>query len=225
MPTELTTPPASILTDGTVQTLYAPPSAGIYLVVIDVSPMQAGDSIILACTAKVRAAGSALNVWPPLTLTDAQVEPNIVRRSMVVVAPQGCTFTIQKTAGTNRTYSYRVDKIASCTVIAEGTLTFTNNVKQTLTTSAINGVFVLLTDHSAQAGGDTVIARLETAVVVSGSLKVVEMVTLTGAQSDALGLARQQSVAEPSDYSMSPTLQLSAGANHSVPWALCQVGS
>jgi hypothetical protein len=143
---------------------------------------------------------------------------------MAVVAPYGCTFTIQRTAGTNRAYIYRVDRIASCTVLAEGTLTFTDGTEQTLSTQTVNAVYVMLSDHTNQAGGDTVVARLKTTAITGGTLRVVEMVTLIGAQADASGLARQQSVAEPSDYQTAISLQKTAGANHAVPWALCQVG-
>lgn len=225
MPTEVTTPASSVTTDGSVQTLFSTTLAGVFVLSIDCAANAGGDTISVAALAKVRSAGSALNVFAPVSITGVQVEPNITQRTMVVVAPYGCSFTIQKTAGTNRAYPYRVDRIASCTVLAEGTLTFANGVEQTLSTQTVNAVYVMLSDHTAQAGGDTVIARLKVAPISGGTLRVVEMVTLVDAQANASGLARQQSVAEPSDYQTAISLQKTAGANHSVPWALCQVGA
>lgn len=225
MPTEVTTPGSSVTTDGSTQTLFSTTVAGVYVLTIDCVNNGGGDTVVLAGLAKVRAAGSALNVFAPVSVVGVQAEPNIVQRTMAVVAPQGCSFTIQKTVGTNRAYPYRVDRIAACSVLSEGTLTFTDGLEQTLASSVVNGVMVMLSDHTAQAGGDTVVNRLKTAVISGGTVRVVEMVTLTGAQADASGLARQQSVAEPSDYSTAITIQKTAGANHAVPWALCQVGA
>ena len=225
MPTEVTTPPASITTDGTVQTLFITTTPGVYVLELDAALLGAGETIQISATAKVRAAGAALNVWSPVTLTGALAEPNILTRTMAVVAPQGVTFTIQRTAGADHAYPYRVDRIAACTVIAENSLVFTNNVEQIVTASVVNGTFVLLTDHSGQGAGDTVVLRLRVVAASGGTLRVVEMVTLAGVQADASGLARQQSVAEPSDYSMSAGLTQTAGANPTVPWALCQVGN
>lgn len=225
MPTEVTTPGSSVTTDGTTQTLFSTTLPGVYVLSIDCINNAGGDTVVLAALAKVRASGSALNVFAPVSVSGAQVEPNIIRRTMAVVAPQGCSFTIQRTAGSARAYPYRVDRIASCTVTAEGSLTFTGGTEQSLAVSAVNGVFVMLSDHTNQAAADTVVARLKTAVVTAGTRRVVEMVTLVDAQTDASGNRRQQSVAEPSDYSTEISLQKTAGANHAVPWALCQVGA
>jgi hypothetical protein len=224
VPTDLTSPIVNITTDGSVQPLFSLTAvAGVYVLHMDVAPLQGGDTIRIACTAKVLSGGATRNVFDPVVISGVQVEPDINFRSQTVVAPQGCTFTIERTAGGDRTFSYRIERISGCEVVASGTQPISTT--HTLLTSSKNATFVLITDHGNMAGGDTITLRTLQATVSGGVLRVDDLLTLTGAQNDANGEMYRQSLAEPSIYSYRATVTKGGGANHDMAWAVCSVGS
>jgi hypothetical protein len=226
LPTDVTSPTVSVTTDGSVQTLFSTVTAGVYVLHIDLVNMQGGDTIQIKATAKVIAAGSVRNVFAPTNISGVQVAPDINRRTMAVVAPEGCTFTIQRTAGGDRAYNYRVERITGVSVLASGTLSVgAVGGEQEIASTIVNGTFVLLTDHGNMIASDQVTVRVKQATVSGGTLRVDERLALTDAQLDANGEVFRQSTAIPSIYSYTATAEKVAGATHNMNYALCSVGS
>jgi hypothetical protein len=210
----------TLTADGTEQTLASPTAVGTYRLTVDLSAMVASDSVRIRANMKVLSGGTNQTTINEV-ISDAQVAPDIIRHSMIVVAPQGMQFTFQQTAGTNHQYPYWVDKISNITVKASGTLTL-DGTEQTLTTQTANDEYVLLTDHDAQVGGDTVVVRIKVPVLSGGTARVIEQLTLTGAQ--ALPDILRQSIPIISPHSISVTVEKTAGVNHNIPWALVTLG-
>ncbi len=209
----------SLIADGTEQSLSAPTVAGVYRVVVDLGEMASGDGVSMVAKLKVLSGGTVRKTFDE-AFVDAQLGDNILRHSLYVIAPQGCEFTLEQTAGVNRNYPFWVDKLADVVVVAEGTKVL-DGTQQTLVTATDNDELSLLTDHALQAGGDTVVVNLFASVLLGGTTRIVEQLTLAGAQSDPDII--RQSIPYPSSHSFAPTLQRTVGANHNVPWALCRI--
>lgn len=209
----------SLIADGTVQSLSAPTVAGVYRVVVDLGAMASGDGVSMVAKMKVLSGGTVRKTFDE-AFVDTQVGDNILRHSLFVIAPQGCEFTLEQTAGVNRSYPFWVDKLADVVVVADGTKTL-DGTQQTLVVATDNDELSLLTDHALQVGGDTVVVNLFSSVLPGGTTRVVEQLALTGSQSDPDVI--RQSIPYPSPHTFSPTLHLTTGVNHNVPWALCRI--
>ncbi len=202
--------------DGSAQSLSAPTVAGVYRLLIDLSNMAASDAITLIAKQKILGGGVVRNVFDE-DFVDAQVDPDKIQHSMYVVAPQGCEFTLEQTAGVNRVYPYTVDKLSDVVVAASGTKTL-DGTALSLGVSVDNDEFTLLTDHAEQIGGDTVVIRLKGPATSGGTERIIEELTLAGAQV-APDIIRQSTVMV-SPFSIEAEIENTGGANHDVPWAL-----
>ena len=78
---------------------------GIYVLMVDTSAMQADDSLTLRIKTK-RAAGDTARIAYAYTHNDVQQEPN--KYSVPVPSDTEISFTLLQTAGTGRTYPWKV---------------------------------------------------------------------------------------------------------------------
>ena len=90
-------------TDGTEQTLGAAQTfAGVYVVQVDLSALQAGESVKLKAKTKTLT-GSAVAVFIDQTFTGVQTEP--------LTSPFSFTATLQRTVGTDRAYPWSINSV------------------------------------------------------------------------------------------------------------------
>jgi hypothetical protein len=101
--TEITS--GTTLADGTEQTLDTRSAAGTYLIAVDLSAMVSGDVVTLRVKDKVLSGGSAVTAFEQ-TYRGAQTEDVVY--SEPVPAAHGTVFTLQQTAGTNRSFPWSV---------------------------------------------------------------------------------------------------------------------
>jgi len=98
----------SKLTDGTVQLLHTSTFVGVQVVQVDLSPMQAGDTVVLKVNTKVLT-GSAEAIFIEQTFTGVQAEPVI--QSEPVASPHSYAATLQQTGGVYRTFDWSVNSV------------------------------------------------------------------------------------------------------------------
>ena len=96
-------------TDGTEQTLgIAQTFSGVYVVQIDLSAMQAGDTVVLKAKTKVLTA-SATAIFIEQTFTGVQTEP--IAQTEPVTSPFLFTATLQRTVGADRAYPWSINSV------------------------------------------------------------------------------------------------------------------
>lgn len=212
---------ATQLATGGVDTIFQKTDAKVYQLEIDLGNMQAGDTLVVNIDVKVLSAGSFINLYTE-TFNDAQVAPDIIQLSRPVPSPHEVRVTIEQTAGTNRSYDWQANSIASVTVEATGTIAL-DGTEQTLATITSNRTMVLLTDHTNQVGGDTVVLRAKTRARQSGTDRVAFEATLVGALS-APDIA-QISIPVVAPDQWVGTIEKTLGANHNVPYSAISVAA
>jgi len=96
-------------TDGTEQTLgSAQTFAGVYVVQVDLSALQAGESVKLKAKTKTLT-GSAVAVFIDQTFTGVQTEPIV--QTEPLTSPFSFTATLQRTVGTDRAYPWSINSV------------------------------------------------------------------------------------------------------------------
>jgi len=107
------------------------------------------------------------------------------------------------------------------TAYTQGTQTTTINTEHplTTTTTGLLGIFILVVDTNALAGGDTLVLKLKTKCLTGGTSRVAYTLTYTGVQTDIM----KYSVPIPVDVELSCTLTQTAGVSRSFPWKLLKV--
>lgn len=92
----------------TEHTLSTPTDAEVYVLAVNLSNMQAGDTTILRARAKVVSGGSAAIAFQQ-SFSDAQTED--VTYSEPVPSAHSVAFTLEQTDGTGRSYEWSILKV------------------------------------------------------------------------------------------------------------------
>ncbi|OUW93434.1 MAG: hypothetical protein CBD88_07150 [Flavobacteriales bacterium TMED228] len=95
-------------TDGTEQTLGTSTYVGVHIVTVDLSAMQAGDTVVLKAKTKTLT-GSAVAIFIEQTFTGVQTEPII--QTEPVTSPFSFTATLQRTGGSDRAYPWSINTV------------------------------------------------------------------------------------------------------------------
>ena len=95
-------------TDGTEQTLGTSTYVGVHVVQIDLSAMQAGDTLRLKIKTKTLTSGTT-NDFIVQTFSGVQAEPII--QSEPVTSPFSFTATIERTGGSDRAYPWSINTV------------------------------------------------------------------------------------------------------------------
>jgi len=95
-------------TDGSEQTLGTSTYVGVHVVAVDLSAMQAGDSVRLKAKTKILTAGST-NDFIVQTFSDVQAEPII--QTEPVTSPFSFTATLERTGGSDRAYPWSINTV------------------------------------------------------------------------------------------------------------------
>lgn len=98
----------TVAADGTEQTLATINTNRNLLLVVDLSNMQAGDTVILKAKRKVTTAGSVRGY---IRRTYSGVQTDAASISIPLPSPHQAVFTLQQTAGVNRNYDYSVESL------------------------------------------------------------------------------------------------------------------
>ena len=96
-------------TDGTEQTLgVAQTFAGVYVNQIDLSAMQAGDTVVLKAKTKTLTT-TTVAVFIEQTFSGVQTEP--IAQTEPVTSPFSFTATLQRTGGSDRAYPWSINSV------------------------------------------------------------------------------------------------------------------
>tara|TARA_B100000470_G_C19750764_1_gene373691 strand:- start:371 stop:694 length:324 start_codon:yes stop_codon:yes gene_type:complete len=98
----------TLTTDGTEQTLNTSTFVGVHVVQVDLSAMQAGDSVRLKTKTKVLT-GSAVAIFIEQTFSGVQTEPII--QTEPVTSPFSLTATLERTGGSDRAYPWSINSV------------------------------------------------------------------------------------------------------------------
>lgn len=94
-------------TISTEHALASSSAAGTYILEVDLSAMLTGDTVELRVKGKTLSGGSVTTKVME-TYYDAQGEPDKVVRSIPVADDLALSFTLKQTAGTGRSFSWKV---------------------------------------------------------------------------------------------------------------------
>ncbi len=207
------------ITDGTEQTLASFTDAGIYVVEFNLSNMASSDAMTWRTKQAVLAAGTKQTSIEE-AFVDAQADPDIQMITIPLWCPQGLDLTAERTAGTDRSYEWSVNRVANLTVESSGTHAL-DGTEQTLGTVTTNKTVGLVSDHDLQLAGTTTVLKADSKVRAAATATTLFSATLAGALSAPNII--QQSVAVAAPHSIAFTIERTAGANHNVPFAICSV--
>ena len=98
----------TLTTDGTEQTLNTSVFVGGHVVQIDLSAMQAGDTVVLRAKTKTLT-GSAVATFIEQTFSGVQTEP--IAQTEPVTSPFSFTTTLQRTGGSDRAYPWSINTV------------------------------------------------------------------------------------------------------------------
>lgn len=91
----------------TEHSLLSTALSGVFALDVDLGAMQAGDTVEIRVKKKVRTGGTKRVVYKE-TYVDAQVEPDTIVSSVPVPGNVEVEFTLKQTAGSARTYPWKV---------------------------------------------------------------------------------------------------------------------
>lgn len=92
---------------GTEHSLATPSSAGVRVLLVDLSNMAAGDAVILRVKVAALTSGTQRVVYTG-SRAGAQPADDIMLMSVPVASEQGATFTLQQVRGTGRNFPWKV---------------------------------------------------------------------------------------------------------------------
>lgn len=103
----------TLTADGTEQSVYTATSNRVTQLTVNVDNMQSGDTIVIREKQKVLTGDSvALVKATTLTGADGSLPGSaVIFQTDPLSGPYGVTYTAEQTAGTNRTYKWRVDEL------------------------------------------------------------------------------------------------------------------
>lgn len=96
----------ALVANGTEQTIDTITTAGSFAIEVDTNAMASGDKMVLRVKTKVRSVGTTRLVYTSELYANVQVEP--VKVSPPVPSTNEIVFTLEQTAGTNRTYPWEI---------------------------------------------------------------------------------------------------------------------
>lgn len=99
----------TILATGSEQTLGTIVTNRNLLLVVDLTNLQAGDSVTLKMKRKVLSADAAALIYARQTYSGVQADPLAI--SIPIPSPFQAVFTLQQIAGVNRNFNYSVESI------------------------------------------------------------------------------------------------------------------
>ncbi len=94
-------------TISTEHTLYTSSAAGVFLLEVNLVNMASGDTVELRVKGKTLT-GDSVAVKLLETYSGAQVEPDVIVRSIPVPDDLALVFTLKQTAGTGRSFPWKV---------------------------------------------------------------------------------------------------------------------
>lgn len=103
----------TITTDGTEQTIYSSSTNRVTQLTINLDNSTSGETVVIREKQKVLT-GDSVALVKAVTLAGADgglPGSAVIFQTDPLSGPYGVTYTIQKTAGTNRAYKYRVDEV------------------------------------------------------------------------------------------------------------------
>ncbi len=95
-------------TPGTEHTLYAPSTAGMYILIVDVNALSGAEVVELRAKEKALTAGTE-RVVSLMVFPSGLVEP--ITRSIPFSWPYGGTFTLTQVGGSSRSFPWSVHKV------------------------------------------------------------------------------------------------------------------
>jgi len=97
----------TITTDGTEQTLHSETTIGTFVLILDRSNMSNGDAIELRGKTTVLSGGVLQTIWTQ-EFRDAPSADDSISESLHIISDIQAVWTIKRTAGTDRSYAWKV---------------------------------------------------------------------------------------------------------------------
>lgn len=97
----------TLTTDGTEQTLATLTSNSVKTWTVDLGNLQNGDEVVARIYLTTLPAGVERLAWPPVPWRHMQAGP--IKQSLPIPAAVSVRFTLQRTAGVDRSIPWRVD--------------------------------------------------------------------------------------------------------------------
>lgn len=219
--------PASIVasnvttTTGSEQTLASLTKPGVYAFKIDVGNLQSGDTLRIRLKIKVLSGGTVRELYRQ-DITGAQVAPNILQISVPVASRHQFEVSIQRTAGTDRSYPWSVLQVGTVSVVASGTLSVSTSESSLGGEITSNKMLVLVVDLNNQGSGVTTTLRAKDRARTGDSQRVAFLLPISGAppaDPDKI----QHSVPLMAVVSGEFTAQRAGGSAFNMPWEVLAV--
>lgn len=201
----------SLVADGSEQSIHDTTDPGTFTPVIDLAPMQLGDTVRVRVYSRART-GGAKRIMFEQTLSNAQTEPILI--SAPIGAAHGFELTLEQTAGTFRTFPYSIEQIGDVTELDDSATTMDGSEQTLIAFTSNRNAWIVLDLVNLQAG-DTVVMRMYRKARDTTSSRVYVEHTFSGAQSEPISV----SVAMPCPYGATFTLEQTAGTFRQIPWS------
>lgn len=214
----------TIAATGVAQTVISSELQATFQPWIRLNNLAGGDTVVVRLKTKIGTGGTLRTIYQQ-SYTGAQAAPNLVQIGAPV--PSGWYFEveIEQTAGTLRSFDWRLDAIGSVIVTDSGSQVIANTVETTVFTTAANGTYVFVTDLGAMTGSESLTLRTRAATLSGGTKEVAYEYTPSVAGAQATPDILMQSIPIPGSFGMDATIQQAHSNSRSYPWAVYQVAA
>lgn len=197
---------------GNAHSATAIATSGVYQVYFDVSDLLTTETFKASMTTKVRNTGTEREVQRA-RVSGVQTSP------LAFLAPVSCpyhadfTLTLERSPA-SANFVWRIDKIGTPTVEAEGTQTAVISTEHTLATVSTSRVLALMVDLGNMLTGDEVELRMKSKLTSGGST----LETVLGRYAGAQDIPIVQSIPMDSPYEATFTLKQIRGTGRAYDW-------
>lgn len=168
---------------GSSTSIFSSTNARVFVATIDLSLLQAGDTLKITVKAKVLTGGSKIIMYED-SFSDVQVDPDAIRVSIPFPSAYDYEVFLHQTAGTDRNFDWNVVSVGGVSVVATGTQTAVISTEHDLASPTDNKTYAMITDMSNMVASDVVELRVKASVASGGAENEVFLITLTDEQSD-----------------------------------------
>lgn len=211
------------LATGGEDTLFTSTSQRAFILTIDLSAMQGGDTLVVRGYVKATNGGTLLKGLEQ-SFSGVQSDPDKLQVTIPIPSPWQVSYRIAQTAGTNRSYPWNVASICDVTPELTGTQA-TTNAEATIGADIItNRTCVLITDHSLQPVSGSVTLRLKEPALTAGTVQTLFSSTTTaGVPVDPASILISPPVSAPDRFRA--TVQRITGADYNMGYTICSLSA
>jgi hypothetical protein len=201
-------------------TVVSDAHGGVFVAHVDAQNATSTKVLTARLVGKVRNNGQLIRLAvASATGVIADPTPAIVTCGPIITTEQ-LDLRLLSTDVASTSYPWRLDRIGQIAFSAENDQAATVGVEHILDTETVPGAYVLLVDLSNMQAADTVELRLKTRVRNTDTVRLVQYVTKTNAQTDPAAVLL---TAEVVLDNLQATLKQTAGTGRTFPWKLLRL--